>query len=63
MIRFALIAALAAGLLSSCATCWSGGIPLRPSEEAALAQAVRDYGDTSNAVVYRGLAHPNTSAS
>ncbi|MCH7227828.1 hypothetical protein [Haloferula sp. A504] len=58
MIRFTLIALLAAGLFSSCATCWSGGIPLRPSEEAALQGAVRDFGDTSKAVVYRGLAHP-----
>lgn len=63
MLRFTLIALLTAGLFSSCANCWSGGIPLRPSEENALRGAVNDYGDTSNAVVYRGLAHPQVETS
>jgi hypothetical protein len=55
-----LLAALAATLLPSCVTqtCWSGGIPLRDIEERARAQAVRDFGDSSNAKVYLGLAHP-----
>lgn len=47
-------------LLVSCAgsTCWSGGIPLRDVETRAHQQAVVDFGNTSNAKVYRGLAHP-----
>lgn len=51
--------------LSSCAgpTCWSGGIPLRDIEERARTQAVIDFGDTSNAKVYRGLAHPQGQTS
>lgn len=54
---------LSALLLSSCATCWSGGIPLRPIEERARHQAVLDYGNTANAKVYRGLAHPASQTS
>ncbi len=53
-------------LLPSCAlktTCWSGGIPLRDIEERARAKAVSDFGDTSGAVVYRGLAHPEAQTS
>jgi hypothetical protein len=56
-----LAAAVATALLPSCAlkgTCWSGGIPLRPTEERARLGAIDDFGDTSKAVVYRGLAHP-----
>ena len=53
-----LLASLAALMFNSCATCWSGGIPLRDVEERARRQAVEDFGDTSNARVYRGLAHP-----
>lgn len=54
------LAALACLLLASCAnpTCWSGGIPLRETEEDARLGAVHDIGDTSNIRVYRGLAHP-----
>jgi hypothetical protein len=46
--------------LNSCATrtCWSGGIPLRPEEAASHRAAVADFGDASQARVYRGLAHP-----
>lgn len=53
-------------LLPSCGlktTCWSGGIPLRDIEERARAKAVSDFGDTSGAVVYRGLAHPEAQTS
>lgn len=57
--KLRLVALAAAALtLSNCATCWSGGIPLRDIEERARMQAVIDFGDTSNAKVYRGLAHP-----
>ena len=49
----------------SCApkTCWSGGIPLRDIEERARTQAVVDFGNTSDVVVYRGLAHPQAQQS
>ena len=57
LLPLAFAAALA---LPSCSTCWSGGIPLRPSEEAGRAAAVADFGDTSEARVHRGLAHPAT---
>lgn len=60
--RFLPMLALAAALLlPSCAlktSCWSGGIPLRPTEQRSLTRAVEDFGDTSGAIVYRGLAHP-----
>jgi len=51
--------------LASCAgpSCWSGGIPLRDIEERARTQAYIDFGDTSNAKVYRGLAHPQGQTS
>ncbi|GAA5482630.1 hypothetical protein [Haloferula sargassicola] len=55
-----LLAALSC-LLASCATCWSGGIPLRDIEERARTQAVVDFGNTSHAKVYRGLAHPEAA--
>lgn len=52
-------------ILASCAgpTCWSGGIPLRDSEEAARQGALNDIGNTSNIEVYRGLAHPKAETS
>lgn len=55
-----LVSGLAALLLSSCATCWSGGIPLRPTEAGAQRGAAADLGDPAQVRVYRGLAHPNT---
>ncbi len=54
----ALLGLVSAGLLPSCASCWSGGIPLRPGEEAAHQLAVADIRNAQNVVVYRGLAHP-----
>ncbi|MGE9270595.1 MAG: hypothetical protein ACQKBU_07310 [Verrucomicrobiales bacterium] len=59
-----LLLAFVAAFFSSCttATCWSGGIALRDVEERARTQAVIDFGDTSNAKVYRGLAHPSAEA-
>ena len=60
-----LLLLLPIALLASCAgpTCWSGGIDLRPIEERARTQACIDFGNTSNAVVYRGLAHPQAQTS
>jgi hypothetical protein len=62
---FLLLSSITALLLASCAgpTCWSGGIPLRPSEEAARQGAIADIGNTSNIKVYRGLAHPTAEKS
>lgn len=52
-------------LLASCAgpSCWSGGIPLRPTELTTLADVRKNLGKPQNVVVYRGLAHPRTNQS
>lgn len=53
-----LLGLLAAVLLPSCASCWEGGIPLRPAEMEAQHLAAADIRAATNVVVYRGLAHP-----
>lgn len=58
MFRLLLLSSAVALLFSSCATCWSGGIPLRESELAAHQGTLGDYGSTANVKVYKGLAHP-----
>lgn len=56
MIRLFLLATIL--LSASCATCWRGGEPLRPTELRSL-QAVRsDLAQARNARIYRGFAHP-----
>ncbi len=55
-----LLLVLGAGALvfSSCATCWSGGIPLRPTEVEGHRQALADFGPTDDLRIHKGLAHP-----
>ena len=59
---------LASVILSSCGagvmpTCWSGGIPLRPTEESWHQVHVSSFGNTANAKAYKGLAHPQAQTS
>jgi hypothetical protein len=49
---------LMALLFSSCATCWRGGEPLRPTELASHAAVKEDLAQAKNIRVYQGLAHP-----
>ncbi len=44
--------------LASCANCWRGGEPLRPTELASLRAASADLSQAKNIQVYHGLAHP-----
>lgn len=44
--------------LSSCATCWRGGEPLRTNEIASLQAISADLQNAKNIKVYHGLAHP-----
>ena len=53
-----LLLLLPALLLSSCATCWRGGEPLRPTELASLQAVAKDFSRAKNIKVYHGLAHP-----
>jgi hypothetical protein len=48
--------------LSSCATCWRGGEPLRPTELASLKAVSADLKMAKNIQVYHGLAHPQRDA-
>lgn len=45
-------------LFSSCATCWRGGEPLRPTELTSLQSVAKDLRQAKNIKVYHGLAHP-----
>jgi len=49
-------------LLSSCATCWRGGEPLRPTEMSSLKAVSADLKKAQNAKIYHGLAHPQRDA-
>ena len=49
-------------LLSSCATCWRGGEPLRATEQESLRAVARDFRQARNIKVYHGLAHPKRDA-
>lgn len=51
--------ALTSVFLSSCATCWRGGIPMRKYEEQAQWGAEVDIlKSAKNVQIYKGLAHP-----
>jgi hypothetical protein len=53
------LAALLAMFLSSCASCWVGGIPMRDSELHAQWGAEYDILHSAKDVkIYKGLAHP-----
>ena len=45
-------------ILTSCATCWRGGEPLRTTELASLRAVAADLSQAKNIQVYHGLAHP-----
>jgi hypothetical protein len=45
-------------LLNSCASCWKGGVPLRPTEISSLQAAGSDLKTAKNMKLYYGLAHP-----
>lgn len=60
MIRLLLLLPLL--LLASCATCWRGGEPLRPTELASLKAVSADFRQAKNIKVYHGLAHPQRDA-
>jgi hypothetical protein len=49
---------LTALLLSSCATCWRGGDPLRPTELASHAAVKQDLAQAKHIRVFQGLVHP-----
>lgn len=49
-------------LLASCATCWRGGEPLRPTELASLQAVSKDFRQAKQIKVYHGLAHPQRDA-
>jgi hypothetical protein len=52
--------------LSSCATCWRGGIPMRENEEKAQWGAEVDIlksATAKNVTIYKGLAHPKAQRS
>ena len=57
-----LLVLLPAMFLSSCATCWRGGEPLRPTEMSSLKAVSADLKKAHNAKIYHGLAHPQRDA-
>jgi hypothetical protein len=48
--------------MSSCATCWRGGEPLRATETSSLRAVAKDLRQAKNIRVYHGLAHPQRDA-
>jgi hypothetical protein len=57
------LALVAAVMMPSCASCWEGGVPMRPAEAEAHAQAIAEVKAASNVTVYQGLAHPKNQKS